>query len=99
MPPKAKYSREEIVKVAFQMTREKGIESVGAREIGKKLGTSSSPVFSAFKNMEELQSEVRCLALKNFEEYVHDAVNYTPAFKWVGLRMVQFAIEEPKLFQ
>lgn len=99
MPPKAKYSREEIVEAAFQMARENGIESVVARELGKKLGTSSSPIFTAFKNMEELQGEVRKLAMKAFEVYVHDAVNYTPAFKQVGVKMIQFAMEEPKLFQ
>ena len=32
MPPKAKYTREEIVQKAFEMTREKGIEAVVARE-------------------------------------------------------------------
>ena len=68
MPPKAKYTREEIVKTAYQMTRENGIESVMARELGKRLGTSSSPIFTAFKNMGELQEEVRGLAMKNFEE-------------------------------
>ena len=99
MPPKAKYTREEIVETAFQMTRENGIESVMARELGKRLGTSSSPIFTAFKNMEELQEEVRKLAMKKFEEYVGEAVNYRPAFKEVGMRMTQFAMEEPKLFQ
>lgn len=99
MPPKAKYTREEIVQIAFQMTREKGIEAVVARELGKKLGTSSSPIFTAFKNMEELQWEVRKLALQEFEAYVNDAVNYTPPFKWVGIRMIEFAMKEPKLFQ
>lgn len=99
MPPKAKYTREEIINEAFQMTREKGIESVVARELGKRLGTSSSPIFTAFKNMEELQEEVSKMAMKEFESYIHDAVNYTPAFKHVGIRMIQFAIQEPKLFQ
>lgn len=99
IPPKAKYTREQIVDVAFQMTRELGIDAVAARELGKRLGTSSSPIFTAFKNMEELQQEVRKVAMKHFEEYVHDAVNYTPAFKYVGVRMIQFATEEPKLFQ
>lgn len=99
MPPKAKYTREEIVQIAFQMTREKGIEAVVARELGKKLGTSSSPIFTAFRNMEELQQEVRKLAMKEFEAYVHDAVNFTPPFKWVGLKMIEFAMKEPKLFQ
>ena len=99
MPPRAKYTREEIIDVALQMTRENGIESVVARELGKRLGTSSSPIFTAFKNMEELQLEVRKVALQEFESYVSDALNYTPAFKYVGLKMVEFAVKEPKLFQ
>ena len=99
MPPRAKYTREEIIDVALQMTRENGIESVVARELGKRLGTSSSPIFTAFKNMEELQLEVRNVALKEFESYVSDALNYTPAFKYVGMKMIEFAVKEPKLFQ
>lgn len=99
MPPRAKYTREEIIDVALQMTRENGIESVVARELGKRLGTSSSPIFTAFKNMEELQLEVRNVAMKEFESYVSDALNYTPAFKYVGMKMIEFAVKEPKLFQ
>ena len=99
MPPKAKYSREEIIQKAFEMARENGIDSVVARELGKQLGTSSSPIFTAFKNMEELYGEVRRLALKEFESYISDAMNYTPAFKYVGMKMIEFAMREPKLFQ
>ena len=40
MPPKPKYTREEIVNAAFEMTREGGIQSVVARELGKKLGNA-----------------------------------------------------------
>lgn len=99
MPPKAKYTREEIIEVAFQMAREKGIEAVVARELGKKLGTSSSPIFTAFQNMEELQQEIRARAMKEFESHVRDALQYTPPFKWVGVKMIEFAVKEPKLFQ
>lgn len=99
MPPKAKYTREEIINKAFEMTRKNGIESVVARELGKELGTSSSPIFTAFKNMEELHQEVRKAAMKEFETYVSDAVNHSPAFKYVGMKMIEFAMKEPKLFQ
>lgn len=99
MPPKARYTREEIVQKAFEITRKRGIDAVVARELGKELGTSSSPIFTAFKNMEEVQIEVRKLALKEFESYVSDALNYTPAFKYVGMKMIEFAMKEPKLFQ
>jgi len=99
MPPKVKYTREEILEVALQMARENGIESVVARELGKRLGTSSSPIFTAFKNMEELQEEVRKLALKEFEACVKDALNYTPMTKYVGMKMIEFAAKEPHLFR
>jgi len=49
--------------------------------------------------MEELHKEVRKVALKEFESYVQDALNYTPAFKYVGMKMIEFAMKEPKLFQ
>ena len=99
MPPKAKYSREEIIQKAFEMARKNGIDSVVARELGKALGTSSSPIFTAFKNMEEVQQEVRKVAMREFEAYVRDAIHYAPAFKYVGMKMIEFAANEPKLFQ
>lgn len=99
MPRKAKHTREEIVQKAFEMARKNGIESVVARELGKELGMSSSPIFTAFKNMEELHSEVRKAAMREFEAYVRDALQYTPAFKYVGMKMIEFASKEPKLFQ
>ena len=67
--------------------------------LGRALGTSSSPIFTAFKNMDELYKEVRKVALAEFESYVKDAVNYTPAFKYVGMRMIEFAMKEPNLFR
>lgn len=99
MPPRAKYTREEIIDKAFEMARSRGLEAVVARELGKELGTSSSPIFTAFKNMEELQQEIRKKAMREFEVYVQDALQYTPAFKYVGMRMIEFAMKEPKLFQ
>lgn len=96
MPPRARYTREQIIEVAFEMARETGIESIAARELGKRLGTSSSPIFTAFKNMEELCAEVRKRAMFAFE---NDFVQEAATFKEVGIKMIQFASEEPKLFQ
>ena len=49
MPPKAKFTREEIVAAALEITREKGIEAVTAREIGKTLNSSARPIFTVFQ--------------------------------------------------
>ena len=99
MPPKAKYTREQIIEKAFEIAREKGIDEVTARELANALGTSPSPIFTAFSSMEEVHLEVRKLAMKKFEEFISDALKYTPVFKYVGMKMIEFAKREPKLFQ
>lgn len=98
MPPKVKYSRDQILSAALDITRERGIENVTARELGSRLGSSSRPIFTAFENMEEVHAEVTAAAKKIFYQYVGDFQNYTPAFKRFGTQMIRFSIEEPKLF-
>lgn len=99
MPPKPKCTKEDIIKAAFDMIRENGIEATTARELGKRLGTSATPIFTHFKSMHEVVIEVRKLAMQEFEKYVADSLNYSPAFKQFGIQMIRFAKEEPKLFQ
>ena len=54
MPPKFKFTREEIIQAALDLTRESGIAAVTARGLGAKLGSSVKPIFSLFENMEEI---------------------------------------------
>ena len=99
MPPKPKYTKEEIVNAAFDLTREKGIDAVVAREVGKRLNTSSSPIFTIWSSMEELKEDVRRLAIQKYREYMADIFDYFPSFKEFGMRCVGFATEEPNLFR
>lgn len=99
MPPKPKYTKEEIVNAAFELTREKGIDAVVAREVGKRLNTSSSPIFTAWSSMDELKQEVYKLARQKYQQYMADIFDYCPAFKEFGMRCVGFAAEEPNLFR
>ena len=99
MPPKPKFTKEEIVTAALELVSEKGIEALTARELGVRLGSSARPIFTVFNSMEEVQEEVRAAALKRFESYAEKAVHYTPVFKQVGMQMILFAMEEPKLYQ
>lgn len=100
MPPKAKYTREEIIQIALELVAEKGIDALNARNLGAALGTSTRPVFTAFKNMNELTEEVKLAAMHKFDEYARVySETGAPAFKNVGLQMILFATEQPKLFQ
>ena len=99
MPPKPKYTKEEIVAAAFELTREKGIDAVVAREVGKRLDTSSSPIFTIWNSMDELRAEVRELAKEKYIQYMDGIFDYTPSFKEFGMRCVRFAADEPNLFR
>lgn len=101
MPPKAKFTREEIIKAAFDITRSEGLEAVTARALGTKLGSSARPIFSVFESMRDVQKEVVASTKKLYGEYVSRGLNQKeiPAFKGVGVQYIRFAITEPKLFQ
>ena len=99
MPPKPKFTRDEIEAAALDMVSERGMEALTARDLGQRLGSSARPIFTVFENMEAVQKEVRKAAMRRFNDYTNKGVHYTPAFKQFGMQMILFAKEEPKLFQ
>ena len=58
MPPKPKFTREEIVAAALDIVRERGLKGLTARDLGARLGASARPIFTVFENMEDLTREV-----------------------------------------
>lgn len=99
MPPKCKFDRETIVKTALDMVRKDGIDAITARALGERLESSSKPIFSVFKNMEEVQQEVIKAAKDVYNQYVKIGLMQDIAFKGVGVQYIRFAQNEPKLFQ
>lgn len=99
MPPKAKFTKEEIVSAAMQIVREQGMEAVTARELGARLGSSARPIFTVFENMDEVYGEVFQAARALYKQYVQEGLAQQVAFRGVGAAYVKFAVQEPKLFQ
>ncbi len=99
MPPKAKFSREEIIEAAVAIVREEGFDALTARALGEKLGSSARPVFTVFRSMEEVQQAVTDAAKTLYREYIQRGLAEKPAFKGVGTHYILFAVKEPKLFQ
>ena len=99
MPPKTKFTKEQITKAALGVVSEKGAQALTAKELGAALGTSTTPIFTVFNSMQEVQDAVMLAAMERFEEYAHKAAHLGPVFKQVGMQMILFAKEEPKLYQ
>ena len=99
MPPKPKFTREEIVQTALKVVSQKGAEALTAKELGEALGSSTRPIFTLFNSMNEVQEEVRKAAMYRFENFAAQKLPDMPLFKQVGMRMVLFGMREPKLYQ
>lgn len=99
MPPKAKFSKDEVISAAVNIIEDKGIIFLTARSLGEALGTSARPIFTTFKNMEDVLNGVNDFANELYQSYVEKGLLQTPAFKGVGMSYIRFAKEHPKLFQ
>lgn len=99
MPPKPKFTREEIVQTALDVVSRKGVEALTAKELGDALGSSARPIFTVFTSMKEVQDAVRAAAMRRFESFAEQKLPGMPLFKQVGMRMVLFGAREPKLYQ
>lgn len=99
MPPKAKFTREQITKAALEIVRTDNFENLTVRALAKKLGSSSCPIFTVFENMEEVQQAVLEAVRDVYKGYVTKGLSESPAFKGVGTQYILFAIKEPRLFQ
>lgn len=92
------YSYEQIIEAAFELTRELGWHGVTTRAIAKKLGSSTMPIYSHVKSVEELEKEVRAKSsslLKEFQQQPyteHTLLN-------LAFGYVVFARDEKQLFR
>ena len=58
MPPKITFTKEDIIQAAFEIVQEKGIQILTARKVAERLKSSTAPVYSCFKSMDELKELV-----------------------------------------
>lgn len=99
MPPKPKYTKQQIVAAALDIVSRRGKDALTAKELGKALKTSTTPIFTVFSSMQEVQDAVKAAAIARFESFTHRSAGDMPAFKRVGMQMISFAKAEPRLFQ
>ncbi len=99
MPPKAKFTKEEVINAALNIVRAEGFEALTSRALGKQLGSSARPIFTVFQSMDEVQQAVVDAAKALYKQYVDQGLTWEHPFKGVGTQYILFAVQEPKLFQ
>ncbi len=101
MPPRFKFTREEITRAALDLTRKAGPDGLTARALAEALGSSVKPIFGLFKNMEEVQGAVLSAAQDLYQSYLAKemAAGKYPPYKASGMGYIRFAREEKELFK
>lgn len=99
MPPRVKFSRDEIVQAALDVAREKGADAMTTRDIAARLGVSTQPIFTYFHSMGEVRAAVYTEAEVFYQQYAFEGLSAEIPFLGFGMRHIQFAREEPELYR
>ena len=98
MPPKSKFTEQEILRAAVDETERNGFDNLTARTLAAALGSSPRPIFTVFNSMDDVKSGVMAAARDIYTQYVDEGLTESPAFKGVGKAYIRFAVAHPKLF-
>jgi len=98
MPRKPQFSADEIVSAAVELVRKKGLAGLSAPAVAEKMGCSTMPIYSHFKNMQALEDEVVKRAWQRVDRYQN--ATYT-GDAWIdqAVGYIRFAREEKHLFR
>lgn len=101
MPPKAKFTKQELINASLSLIREQGMQALTARALGERLGTSTRPIFSLYHSMQELHWDVIGAAYALYHQFIADdtATGRYPPYKAAGMAYIRFALEERALFE
>ena len=98
MPPKKKFSREQIIDKAFEIAKKEGIESITARRIAEELKCSVAPIYFNFKDIEHLKQAVVGKIFELTRKLAQ--TTYTgDKFLDIGIASLKFAKEYSVLFR
>ena len=98
MPPKFKFTRDEIIAAALAIVRRSGWSALTTRALAETLNASARPVYSFFASMAELEAEV---VRKAVDLLYRQMIRKRTGDPWHdhGIGYVLFAMEEKALFR
>ena len=73
--PKQRITKEMILDVAFKFAREKGFDKVVLKNIADEIGCSVQPIYSYYKNMDDLREFVYQEAMKFYQSFIYSRVD------------------------
>lgn len=97
--------REEMLRIAVELTAEHGPDGLGLRMVARQAGVSPSAAYRHFTGIDQLLEEVRGRVLAALGRRVHEALDEAAdrspeeQLRAVGRGYVGFAVQDPLLFR
>ncbi|WP_269758384.1 TetR/AcrR family transcriptional regulator [Thalassobacillus sp. C254] len=84
MPPKTKFTKEQIINAAFEIAKSEGIDSITIRKVADRLGSSIAPIYVNFNDVDELKQAVANKVVQLSQHMIYEEIPGTP-FEILGL--------------
>lgn len=98
MPKPVTFTRESILKAAFEIFAEDGLRAISARGIASRIGASTAPVYSCFSSIDEIRIELLQISLRRLLEYTEK--QYTPdLFLNIGVGLLEYVKDYPRVYR
>lgn len=98
MAPKQKFTKQEVIIAAFDLARDKGLDSITIRSVAQKLGSSIAPIYVNFNNVDELIQEVVKKTFEVSRQMLMEQNSGNP-FRDIGIASLRFANEYSVLYR
>jgi AcrR family transcriptional regulator len=101
MARETKISQEMVINGALKLVQREGYDALNARSLAKELGCSTQPLFSRFKNIDDLKNALIERIYNIYLERLYASVESGkyPSYKATGMAYVEFAKEEKNFFK
>lgn len=97
--PRQRITKEMVVKAAFDLARDGGMENVTVKGISQKLGCSVQPVYCYCSNMNGLKQDVIEYTGGYLRDFIKKRLDDTDLFQSMGMAHAEFAKTEPHLYR
>ncbi|KMZ55059.1 TetR/AcrR family transcriptional regulator [Dorea sp. D27] len=97
--PRQRLTKDMVVKAAFDLAREGGLENVTVKGISQHLDCSVQPVYCYCRNMNGLKQDVIDYTGGYIQRYISERLEENDMFQSMGMAHAQFAKAEPHLYR
>ncbi|EOL41870.1 TetR family transcriptional regulator [Enterococcus phoeniculicola] len=92
------YTKEQILRAAYEVVATEGFAGFTARNIAKRMGISTQPIYLEFKNMEDLKNELLDLIFSKLKNEIFPVPHTGDKVIDLGLNYINFAKQHHNLY-